>query len=104
MKKIAFKSPVNEKKRVLFVLKGVLEESNLPGPLEDIQIIVSETAGEQGRQSGLFTDVRKNEQLQETMRQLQTRLRIRPPVYKVMDVEPWSRIPERRRVLIPYAP
>ncbi|MDP6494836.1 MAG: DNA polymerase Y family protein, partial [Dehalococcoidia bacterium] len=63
-----------------------------------------DTAGESGTQSSLFVEVRKQQQLREAMRQLEARLRTRPPIYKVMDVEPWSRIPERRQALVEFAP
>ena len=101
-KRFVFKSPVNEKGRALFALRHALEAEELPGPLEDMRITVSEVAGESGIQSSLFTEVRKQQQLRECMRQLEERLRTRPPIYRVMDVEPWSRIPERRQALVEY--
>ena len=65
---------------------------------------VSEVAGESGAQGGLFTGARKREQLRETLGQLEERLRERAPIYRVIEVEPWSRIPERRRALVEYSP
>ena len=103
-KKIVFKGPVNTKEKAMFVLKNALDAAEPPGPLEDMRLTVSELAGESGSQSSLFVDVRKQEQLRETMRQLETRLRKRPPIYNVMDVEPWSRLPERRQALVQFAP
>ena len=88
----------------MFALKNALDAVELPGPLEDLRLTASELAGEAGTQSGLFVDTRKQEQLKETMRQLEARLRTRPPIYKVMDVEPWSRIPERRQALVQFVP
>ena len=38
------------------------------------------------------------------MRQLEMRLRTKPPIYKVMELEPWSRIPERRQALVQFEP
>ena len=86
------------------MLKNALEAIEIPGPLEDIRMIVSDTAGESGIQSSLFIEVRKQQQLREVMQQLKVRLRTRPPIYKVLDVEPWSRIPERRQALVEFAP
>ena len=103
-KKVVFKSPMDRKEKALFALKNALEATEILGPLEDLRMTVSDTAGESGTQSSLFVEVRKQEQLREVMRQLEVRLRARPPIYKVMDVEPWSRIPERRRALVEYAP
>ena len=103
-KKFVFKSPVNTKEKAMIPLKNALDAAELPGPLEDIRLTVFELAGETGEQSSLFADIRKQEQLKETMRQLEARLRTKPPVYKIMDVEPWSRIPERRQALVQFAP
>ena len=103
-KSIAFKEAVNSKDRALLAIKTMLEAAELPGPLEDMRLTLSEIAGESGIQSSLFSDVRKQMQLSETMRQLEIRLRTRPPIYKVMDVEPWSRLPERRRALVQFEP
>ena len=36
--------------------------------------------------------------------QLKARLRVQPPIYQVREVEPWSRLPERRQALVPYVP
>ncbi len=103
-KRLTFKSPVNRRETALFALKSSLESAVIPGPLEDIRMTVSDTAGESGTQASLFADIRKQQQLREMMRQLETRLRARPPIYKVMDVEPWSRLPERRQALVEFAP
>ena len=103
-KRLAFKSPVNRKEAALFALKSSLEDAHIPGPLEDIRMTVSEAAGESGTQASLFADVRKQQQLREAMRQLEARLRVRPPIYKIMDVEPWSRLPERRQALVEFVP
>jgi len=103
-KRLAFKSPINRKEPALFVLRNALEATEIPGPLEDIRMTVSDTAGESGTQSSLFVEVRKQQQLREVMRQLEVRLRARPPIYKVIDIEPWSRIPERRQALVEFVP
>ena len=103
-KKFVFASPVNKKESALFALKNTLEAAEFPGPLEDMRISVSETAGESGIQSSIFAEVRKQYQLREVIRQLEARLRTKSPIYKVMDVEPWSRIPERRQALVEFVP
>ena len=103
-KRLAFKSPVNRKEAALFVLRNALEATDIPGPLEDIRMTVSDIAGESGTQASLFAEVRKQQQLGEMIRQLEVRLRAKPPIYKVMDMEPWSRIPERRQALVEFAP
>ena len=103
-KGFVFKEAVNSKDRALTALKNMLAAAEIPGPLEDMRLVLSGITGESGIQASLFPDVRKRMQLRETMRQLEARLRTRPPVYKVMDVEPWSRLPERRRALVQFEP
>ena len=103
-KGIAFRDAVNSRDRVLFAMKGALETTRLPGPLEDMKLTLSGIAGEAGIQAGLFPGSRKREQLRETMKQLEARLGARPPIYKVAEVEPWSRIPERRQALVQFEP
>ncbi len=100
----AFKEAVGSKERALFALKCRMDTTVLPGPLEDMKLTLAGFTGESGIQSSLFSDVRKREQLREMMRQLEALLGGKPPIYQVKDVEPWSRIPERRQVLVPFDP
>ncbi len=103
-KRFAFKEAVGSKERALFALKCRMDTTALPGPLEDMKLTLAGFTGESGIQSSLFSDVRKREQLREMMRQLEALLGGKPPIYQVKDVEPWSRIPERRQVLVPFDP
>ena len=103
-KRFAFKEAVGSKERALFALKSRLSIVGMPGPLEDMKLTLAGLTGQSGIQSSLFSDVRKQEQLKEMMRQLEALLGCRPPIYQVRDVEPWSRIPERRQALVPFDP
>ncbi len=103
-KRVTFKEPVAGKERAYFVFKNLLADLRLPGPVEAISLILLGIGGEAGRQISLFSDVRQRDDLNEAMRELQARFSSRMPVYKVREVEPWSRITERRRVLVPYCP
>ena len=118
-RRFAFKEAVGNKEKALFALKSRLDTVALPGPLEDLRLTLAGFTGESGIQSNLFTDLRKREQLKEMMRQLEAHLSCRTPIsqaptyqapiyqvpiYQVKDVEPWSRIPERRQVLVPFDP
>ena len=100
----AFKNAVGSKEKALFILKGRMDALELPGPLEDMRLTLAGFTGESGIQAGLFSDVRKKEQLREMMRQLEALLGCRPPIYQMRDVEQWSRIPERRQALVPFDP
>jgi DNA polymerase-4/protein ImuB len=103
-RRFAFKEAVGSKERALFALKCRMDTTVLPGPLEDMKLTLAGFTGESGIQSSLFSDVRKREQLREMMRQLEALLGGKPPIYQVKDIEPWSRIPERRQVLVPFDP
>jgi DNA polymerase-4 len=97
-----YKQAVGSKERALFVIKNALESVSLPGPLEDMALTLRGLAGESGIQGNLFVDVRQQEQLRETARQLEARWGGKPLLYQLRDFEPWSPIPERQRILVPF--
>ncbi|MEE8443167.1 MAG: DNA polymerase Y family protein [Dehalococcoidia bacterium] len=103
VRRIQFKTPAGEKSRAYFVIKSALENLVLPGPLEDIRLTLKELTGEAGRQESFFQEIRRREQLREAIAQLKVS-QGRNPVYQVREVEPWSRIPERRQALVSYEP
>lgn len=103
-KRIAYLEPVGDRERALSPLKSVLSRTTFTGPLEDLMLTLSGLTSESGRQGSLLAEVRRWEQLQDSLRQLEARLGQRPPMYRVRDLEPWSRIPERRQVLVPFDP
>ena len=102
-KRIVFKVPVGERSRAYFVLKCVIADIALPGPLEEIRLTLREITGESGRQESLFRDVRRRDQLRETVAQLKV-AHGKNPIYQIREMEPWSRIPERQRALVTYEP
>ena len=104
VKRFTFKEALSSKERVLFALKSRMDSLTLPGPLEDMKLTLAGFTGESGIQTNLFFDVRKREQLKEMMRQLEVHLGGKPPIYQLKEIEPWSRIPERRQVLVPFDP
>ena len=104
VKRFGFKEAVGSRDRALFALKSRLDSVTLPGPLEDMKLTLTGFTGESGIQTNLFSDVRKREQLKEMMRQLEALLGGKPPIYQMKEIEPWSRIPERRQVLVPFDP
>ena len=90
--------------RALLTLRSRLENLTLPGPLETLSLTLSGITGESGQQESLFPEVRHRARLDDAIRQLRARLGQRPLIYRVREVEPWSRIPERRRALVAYDP
>ena len=71
-----------------------------PGPVEQLGIKIGRLGYGSGKQRSLFPDVRAQDYLGEDIKQLELRLGS-PQVYKVKELEPWSRIPERRYALAP---
>jgi len=104
VKRFGFKEALGSRDRALFALKSRLDSVTLPGPLEDMKLTLTGFTGESGIQANLFSDVRKQEQLKEMMRQLEAQLGGKPPIYQMKEIEPWSRIPERRQALVPFDP
>ena len=103
-KVVSLKIPVNRKALVLDALKDIFEATNFPGPLESISITVLDMVDEFSVQSNIFGDVHKRKRIREAIDRLKIRLQIDVPLYKVMDMEPCSRIPERRYSLIEFVP
>ena len=86
------------------MLRCTLEASLPPRPVEEMEVTLSGLTGETGKQEGLFVAKgRRRAQLEEALRQLKARFG-QSPVYHIVEVEPWSRIPERRLALIDYDP
>jgi DNA polymerase-4/protein ImuB len=97
---INFKEPAMDLKNALSRVKRVLEDYPQPGPVEQVGMNITGVGYPRGRQRSLFTDMRAKEHLADDIKQLESRLG-NPQIYKVKEVEPWSRIPERRYALTP---
>ena len=81
-------------------LKSKLELANglPPAPVEELALRLLGLGGEAARQPGLFS-TRPDGPIAETARQLGARYG-RVPLYHAVELEPWSRIPERRWALV----
>jgi len=97
---IRCKEPATDIKTVINRIKRVMEEYPQPGPVEQMGLNISRLGYPGGRQRSLFRKIRSQDHLMEDIHQLELRLG-NPQVYRVKEVEPWSRIPERRYVLAP---
>jgi nucleotidyltransferase/DNA polymerase involved in DNA repair len=97
-----FREPVGDERPVLLILKTRLSLLALPQAVDTIAVTLSGIGREMAKQAKLFTDSHQNlNQIGEAIRQLRARYN-RPVVYRVMEVDPWSRHPEERSVLVPY--
>jgi len=97
---IQFKEPAMDLKTAIARIKRILEDYPQPGPVEQTGIRINRLGYPRGRQKSLLSEIRAKDHLMEDIHQLELRLG-NPQIYKVKEVEPWSRIPERRYVLAP---
>lgn len=103
---ITFKEAVSSKQVAYEALKSKLQ---LPRALpeaafDELSLMLLGLGGEAAKQPGLFSArARQHAEIVEAMRQLRARYGS-SPLYRAMEVEPWSRIPERRWALIPDEP
>lgn len=97
---IQFKEPAMDMRTAVSRVKRVLEDYPQPGPVEQAGMRINRLGYPRGRQKSLFSELRAKDHLIEDIKQLELRLG-NPQVYKVKEVEPWSRIPERRYALTP---
>ena len=97
---INFKEPAMDVRSAVTRIKRILEDYPQPGPVEQAGIKITGLGYPRGRQKSLFSDIRAKEHLADDIKQLELKLG-NPQVYTVKEVEPWSRIPERRYALAP---
>ncbi len=97
---VQFKEPTMDTKTTVSRIKRVLEDYPQPGPVEQVGTRVNRLGYPRGRQKSLFSEVRGRDHLMDDIKQLEFRLG-NPQVFTVKEVEPWSRIPERRYALTP---
>ena len=100
--KVKFKEPAMNPENALGRLKSIVENFPQPGPVEQLGLRITGLGHQCGRQKSLFDEVRAREHLLEDIKQLELRLGS-PQVFKIKEVEPWSRIPERRYALMPLS-
>ncbi len=101
---VAFREPVGTRNHALFAIKAKMDNVDIPGPLEDMRLTLSELSGEAWQQESMWKEVQQAEHLRQAVSQLRARLGVPPPIYQVRELEPWSRIPERRHALVELTP
>jgi len=104
-REVTFREPVGSGERMLLALRHKIEGAMLPAPFTEVALALLGLCGESALQGNLFaaTRGRQLERVAEAARQLKVRYG-RPLLARVLEVEPWSRIPERRFALIDYDP
>ena len=96
-----FKEALAERAAARRALKAKLELPNSlpPTPIDELSLELLDLGGELARQDDLFSvQARQRGRITEATRHLAARYG-RVPLYHAVEVEPWSRIPERRWAL-----
>ena len=101
-KNVQFKEPAMNVKTAISRIKQIMENAPQPGPIEQLGMKITGLCSQRGKQKSLFTEVRAKDHLLDDIRQLEFRLG-GPQLYRIKEVEPWSRIPERRYAMIPLS-
>ena len=102
---LTIKEPTDSKRGILSLVKHRLETVAFPSDITGVRLGLAQLGGERGRQESLFSGerVKREERLKGAVKHLQA-LFGSNPLKKVMSVDPYSRIPERRSVLTEYNP
>jgi DNA polymerase-4/protein ImuB len=103
---ITFKEALAGREAAHRALKDKLQLPNaLPAaPVEELALELLGFGREAAKQAGLFANpTRQAGPIAEAVRQLRARYG-HASLYHIVEVEPWSRIPERHWALIPYDP
>lgn len=98
------REPIGDRRRLWTLLRSLVEYAEFPGPFSLVTLELAGLTQESGRQHSLFVEqTRRREQLDEMVRHLKVRFG-QSPLAHIVEVEPWSRLPERRRALLEYDP
>ncbi len=96
-----FREPTGDERQMVLILKTRLSLLALPQAVDTIAITLTGIGRELAKQEKLFADTQNLNQIAEAIRQLRARY-ARPMIYRVVEVDPCSRHPEERSVLVPY--
>jgi nucleotidyltransferase/DNA polymerase involved in DNA repair len=102
---LTLKEPTDSKRDILSFMRNRLETVAFPADITGVRLGLAQLGGERGRQDSLFSGerARREERLRIVVKHLQT-LFGSNPLRRVVPVDPCSRIPERRSVLMEYNP
>ncbi len=98
-RRLVFREAVSESERLAFLLRSTLQNAPPPMAVRSLSLRLSGLTGETGKQLSLGERGRLQRQLEESIRQLKARYGY-SPVFRCVDVEPWSVIPEERQILV----
>ena len=97
--RIVLREAVSEDERLMFVLRSSLLNTPPSNAVRSIALRLGGLTGETGKQLSLGDRARVQRHLQEAIRQLKARYGY-SPIFRCVEVEPWSVIPEDRQILV----
>ena len=101
---ITFKEALSEAPRIADMVRPQLLGAQLPGAVIHVSLELRELVWAQGWQVHLLSRQGEHRtELEEGLRKLRARYG-HCPVERIVEVEPWNRIPERRRALTSFTP
>ncbi len=94
---VPFREALADPRDAWFAVRSAVERHPPERPVEELEVELVGLSAESGKQGSMFDGGRAKleRQVQEAARQLRAQLG-RPFIGRVVEVEPWSRIPERR--------
>lgn len=101
-RRLAFREPTADPRHALFVLRGKVEGLRLPAPATSVGVELRGACSEYAHQQLLWSTGRgRQRELDEAIAQLHARAG-EAQIFRIVEVEPWSRIPERQVALVAY--
>ena len=101
---VTFHEPIEERERLEDILRNRLHGMALPGAIIEMTLQITVLAGAYVRQASFFTEEHEHlGRIKQALGALKARHGT-TQLYRIAEVEPWSRIPERRYALISFDP
>ena len=97
--RLVFREAVSDIDRLLYLLRSSLTNFPPPNAINSLCLGLAGLTGESGKQLLLGEKRPLQQQLEEAIRQLKARYGY-SPIYRCVDVEAWSLVPEDRQILV----
>jgi len=104
---VAFREALSDPKDAWFAIKSAVQRRPPQRAVESLEVELVGLSAESGKQTTMFDGkVKVRKQIEEAARQLRAQHGAASGglLGKIMEVEPWSRIPERRMALVDFDP
>jgi DNA polymerase-4/protein ImuB len=99
---VVFREATNDARRMIFGLRAKIERLELDAAAVGVGVTLSGLCSEYAHQTNLWQlGPRRQRELDDAIEQLNVRAG-EAQVYRVVEVQPWSRIPERQVALVAY--